>query len=529
MDNAAGVKNAARRKLDQELGIPQEDVPVDSFTWITRVHYVGACNNNVAPGKTPVWGEHEIDWILMCTPDKLPRFNLNPNEVNATKAFTQTELRQWMATRHQRGDEVSPWFACMEASGLVYQWWDAVLGRRLDLVLQRDIIHRQHDLQAVAEGKTVGAVPMPKAFVSCRDATHKGGVKGQLKAIKCEPVHPNRSAAAGQSRKAASSGARTGAGIASAEESGSTARAAYVPGASAAVPKQGAYGKVKIHKESIWVQLMHFREVTTALAYKAGMLEHLRVGSLPSSVGTDALWCEDMLCKTSRSFALVIQQLPIQLRVSIGVFYLVLRGLDTVEDDMESFKGRQAEKLAHLKAFHTYLQDPKWCMDGVGEGDEAALLKEFFYVCRTWQGMPNLDRVIVADICARMGEGMAKFAGRDLRGGTASRVEYNEYCHYVAGLVGEGLTRLFVSGGYEDPSIGTRMGLRLADDMGLFLQKTNIIRDYLEDLVDGRAFYVSMRFLPCVAPSPFVHASDTPAPLPFLCSPLTSGPSMHPV
>jgi farnesyl-diphosphate farnesyltransferase len=25
--------------------------------------------------------------------------------------------------------------------------------------------------------------------------------------------------------------------------------------------------------------------------------------------------------------------------------------------------------------------------------------------------------------------------------------------------------------------------------MGLFLQKTNIIRDYLEDFVDGRAFW----------------------------------------
>ncbi len=36
-----GVRNAARRKLEHELGIPPEDVPLDSFTWITRVHYVG--------------------------------------------------------------------------------------------------------------------------------------------------------------------------------------------------------------------------------------------------------------------------------------------------------------------------------------------------------------------------------------------------------------------------------------------------------------------------------------------------------
>jgi phytoene/squalene synthetase len=31
---------------------------------------------------------------------------------------------------------------------------------------------------------------------------------------------------------------------------------------------------------------------------------------------------------------MVIQQLPDHLRISVCVFYLVLRGLDTVEDDM---------------------------------------------------------------------------------------------------------------------------------------------------------------------------------------------------
>jgi farnesyl-diphosphate farnesyltransferase len=29
----------------------------------------------------------------------------------------------------------------------------------------------------------------------------------------------------------------------------------------------------------------------------------------------------------------------------------------------------------------------------------------------------------------------------------------------------------------------------LANSMGLFLQKVNIIRDYREDLIDGRTFY----------------------------------------
>jgi farnesyl-diphosphate farnesyltransferase len=43
---------------------------------------------------------------------------------------------------------------------------------------------------------------------------------------------------------------------------------------------------------------------------------------------------KDVLNRVSRSFAIVIQQLGPELRDAVCVFYLVLRGLDTVEDDM---------------------------------------------------------------------------------------------------------------------------------------------------------------------------------------------------
>ena len=57
----------------------------------------------------------------------------------------------------------------------------------------------------------------------------------------------------------------------------------------------------------------------------------------------------------------------------------------------------------------------------------------------------------------------------------------------VAPATGEGLSRLFVASGLEAPEVAEQ--LKLADSMGKFLQKTNIIRDYLEDYVDGRAFW----------------------------------------
>jgi len=62
-----------------------------------------------------------------------------------------------------------------------------------------------------------------------------------------------------------------------------------------------------------------------------------------------------------------------------------------------------------------------------------------------------------------------------------------QYCHYVAGLVGIGLSQLFAASGLEREEVGEDH--HLANSMGLFLQKTNIIRDYLEDIVQGREFW----------------------------------------
>lgn len=69
--------------------------------------------------------------------------------------------------------------------------------------------------------------------------------------------------------------------------------------------------------------------------------------------------------------------------------------------------------------------------------------------------------------------------------------DYDDYCYYVAGLVGHGLTRLFAHCGFEDPHL--QDNLSVANEMGLFLQKTNIIRDYYEDIRESppRVFWPS--------------------------------------
>lgn len=46
-----GVRIAASRKLEHELGIPRGQTPVDQFQYLTRIHYLAPSNG--------LWGEHE--------------------------------------------------------------------------------------------------------------------------------------------------------------------------------------------------------------------------------------------------------------------------------------------------------------------------------------------------------------------------------------------------------------------------------------------------------------------------------------
>jgi farnesyl-diphosphate farnesyltransferase len=90
-----------------------------------------------------------------------------------------------------------------------------------------------------------------------------------------------------------------------------------------------------------------------------------------------------------------------------------------------------------------------------------------------------------------METGMADFAHRAAIAKTGPYLntiaEYDLYCHYVAGLVGEGLSRLWAATGKEQPRIADE--LVLSNSMGLLLQKTNIIRDFREDCDERRYFW----------------------------------------
>lgn len=197
-----------------------------------------------------------------------------------------------------------------------------------------------------------------------------------------------------------------------------------------------------------------------------------------------------LLKLTSRSFAAVIMELHPELRNAIMIFYLVLRALDTIEDDMTI---ESSEKVKLLKEFDAKLDLETWSFEGNGPDEkDRDVLVEFPCILREYHNLkPEYQRVI-KEITKEMGHGMVKYVLDDNfnLNGVETIAEYDMYCHYVAGLVGDGLTQLVVLAGFGSPDLyESRDNKQLFESMGLFLQKTNIIRDYAEDLADGRSFW----------------------------------------
>jgi isopentenyl-diphosphate Delta-isomerase len=55
-EDQLGVRIAASRKLEHELGIPQSQTPIEQFQYLTRIHYLAPSNG--------IWGEHEGSYLL---------------------------------------------------------------------------------------------------------------------------------------------------------------------------------------------------------------------------------------------------------------------------------------------------------------------------------------------------------------------------------------------------------------------------------------------------------------------------------
>jgi isopentenyl-diphosphate delta-isomerase len=132
-ENALGVRNAAQRKLLDELGIPAEDVPVDQFTPLGRMLYKAPSD-----GK---WGEHELDYLLFLVRDV--KVHPNPDEVADIKYVNKEELKELLrkADAGEEGLKLSPWFRLV-VDNFLFKWWDHVQNGNLSEAIDMKTIHK---------------------------------------------------------------------------------------------------------------------------------------------------------------------------------------------------------------------------------------------------------------------------------------------------------------------------------------------------------------------------------------------------
>ena len=100
-DPIEGVIEAARRKLDQELGIPRTLTDSWEFTHIGRFEYKSRWDEE--------WIEHEIDHVLVVQADC--EVDFNRNEIQAVDWLSKGSLTQMMERMGRwKSQLIAPWF-----------------------------------------------------------------------------------------------------------------------------------------------------------------------------------------------------------------------------------------------------------------------------------------------------------------------------------------------------------------------------------------------------------------------------------
>ncbi|XP_055697490.1 isopentenyl-diphosphate Delta-isomerase 1 [Phlebotomus papatasi] len=124
--NALGIRRAAQRRLNYELGIPTTQIRPENFHYITRIHYEDIGNG--------IWGEHEIDYILILQKDV--DIKPNPSEVSEIRFIRRNNLNREISLLDA---PLTPWFQLILKHRLKI-WWDNL--KHLKKFEELDNIHR---------------------------------------------------------------------------------------------------------------------------------------------------------------------------------------------------------------------------------------------------------------------------------------------------------------------------------------------------------------------------------------------------
>lgn len=196
------------------------------------------------------------------------------------------------------------------------------------------------------------------------------------------------------------------------------------------------------------------------------------------------------LDRVSRSFAFCIRQLPEPLRDWVSLSYLLCRTLDTIED---ATWPAPADQVRAYNAFDTAMAKPE-AADALVRlkvpanvtESEGELIQASPRLFRDFHQLSQNVRETMGQLIGVMSSGMQNFSKRREDGRLKLRDlnEVNQYCFYVAGVVGELLTKLVAK--VEPGFKAGPLNLLKAHHFGLFLQKVNLLKDQVRDEKEGR-------------------------------------------
>ncbi|XP_066451101.1 squalene synthase-like isoform X2 [Eleutherodactylus coqui] len=224
--------------------------------------------------------------------------------------------------------------------------------------------------------------------------------------------------------------------------------------------------------------LGHPEEIYNLLRFKMGcraVLSQQERDSMSNGLQTSYKHLDE----TFRSFTAIIQALDGELRDAVCILFLVVRAVDTVEDDMTI---SLETKIPMLRNFHTYLYQADWRFTE-SKDKHRQVLEDFPTISQEFRKLPAVYQEVIADTCHKMEMCMAEFLEKRME----FLLDWDRYCHYVSVSVMIGVSRLFSAAELEDAPVVE--DLRLLNSLGMFMQKANIIRDYLEDQQEGREFW----------------------------------------
>jgi len=194
---------------------------------------------------------------------------------------------------------------------------------------------------------------------------------------------------------------------------------------------------------------------------------------------------EESLVNQSRSFSLPILKLDDRFKIPIMVEYNLNKTIDTIEDSTDL---EPDEKIYLITTFCQYLERDSYSSEvqkrmlEVTPLEEAFVFNNYEATISLYNNLSSEEKKLARRWTGEMAEGMCAFLKKPIN----THNDLNEYCYYVAGTVGLYLTNLLrLKGSNITDQIFEKLATNCVP-FGLFQQKLNIIRDYVEDKITKR-------------------------------------------